>query len=67
MMDEQRATVQDAVNLCEYCIPGMRVWARTNGLDFRAFCHEGLPLDVLENTGDEFALQLVRRIREQRQ
>lgn len=47
-----------------YCLRLTRVWFDRHGLDFRAFLREGIPALILEETGDAFALRLVRHARE---
>lgn len=50
-----------------FCAPNARVWARRNGVDFRAFVREGLDAEVLLATGDGFALKLVEWARQRRE
>lgn len=37
------------------CAPGIRAWCERYGLDLRAFCEHGLPVDVVEAVPDDFA------------
>lgn len=39
------------------CAPGIRAWFARYGLDYRAFLEHGLPIGLLEATGDAFALR----------
>ena len=39
------------------CAPGIRAWFARYGLDYRAFIEHGLPIGLLEATGDAFALR----------
>lgn len=49
----------------QLCIPGCEKWAASKGIDFGAFIAHGVPASVLEQTGDELALQLVSIAREE--
>lgn len=48
----------------ELCIPGCEKWAASKGIDFGDFIQHGVPASVLEQTGDELALQLIAIARE---
>lgn len=37
------------------CVAGTATWFARNGLDYRTFCREGYPVEVLRATGDPLA------------
>lgn len=41
------------------CAPSIRTWFARYDLDLQTFLREGLPAEVLEATGDAFALRAV--------
>lgn len=36
-----------------YCVRGTRRWCLNNGIDFKKFVREGLPIEELEHIDDE--------------
>jgi hypothetical protein len=40
------------------CSPGLRRFFRRHNLDLREFCRSGLPIDVVEATGDAMAMRV---------
>lgn len=48
------------------CASGARAFFEDNGLDFRAFLHDGVKASTLLATGDARAVQVVNRTRERR-
>ena len=54
-MQHVRAAAMPGVGVL--CASGVRAWFALHGLDYRAFLHDGLPLETLEATGDAFALR----------
>lgn len=47
-----------------YCMKGARKWFAHHDLPFNVFRTEGLPVEVLERTGDSMALDVARVARE---
>ncbi len=47
-----------------FCRGGSRRWARAQGLDWDKFVREGIESEVLEATGDGFAIALVKWARQ---
>lgn len=47
------------------CSRGMRIWAERHNINYTLFLQEGLPVEVLEATGDAFALEACRLAREE--
>lgn len=45
------------------CAKGVRAWYAAHDLDYRQLVLEGTPVDVLEATGDPFALEACRKAR----
>ena len=45
------------------CTRGMRAWLEHHGFDVASFVRDGLPVETLEATGDEFALRVCARAR----
>lgn len=37
------------------CVAGAETWFKRYGLDYRTFCREGYPVEVLRATGDPLA------------
>ena len=48
-----------------YCSRGMRAFFEHHGLDYLTFVREGYPVEVLEATGDQMALDVAKVAREQ--
>lgn len=48
-----------------YCIPGLRLFFKRHGMDFRTFARNGLPEEDFLKTGDAMALKLVEFARGQ--
>lgn len=46
------------------CVRGARQWFRLHDLDFALFLREGLPIEVIEATGDALALKVAAAARE---
>lgn len=50
-----------------FCIPGLKTWANSNGLDFKKFVREGgIPASELLATGDALAIEMVEHLRKER-
>lgn len=45
------------------CAKGVRAWYVAHNLDYRQLILEGTPVEVLEATGDMFALEACRKAR----
>jgi hypothetical protein len=45
------------------CARGARAWFAQHGLDFRAFCRDGMPLADVEAINDGFAQRIAARAR----
>lgn len=45
------------------CGPGSKKWFEDHGFDWKDFVRNGLDADLLEATGDPFALEAVRLAR----
>lgn len=59
-------TIRDARQFGD-CCAGSRIFAKKHGLDFKKFVHEGLPLELIEATGDAMAIEFGRKVRNVRQ
>jgi len=69
-MTDELITVDDLRRLRNlkgeaFCIPGVRAWGATHGLDFNAFVREGISAEKLLATGDQLALDVVRFVRQE--
>jgi hypothetical protein len=53
-----RITLTDARRL--YCPSGLREWAEERGIDFDVFKRDGIEAEKLLESGDAFAVRLVR-------
>lgn len=42
-----------------FCLPLAKEWAKSQGIDWKAFVRDGIPAETLTATGDAFALALV--------
>lgn len=62
MNEDVLVRVSDAREL-GFCVRGIKQFCDENGLSFRELCKNGLPAAVLEQTGDERAVKLVRYVR----
>jgi hypothetical protein len=51
------------VRAARLCSRGARAWCEAHGFSWSGFLDDGLPADVLEATGDPFALQAVAAAR----
>lgn len=60
----QMKHVRMANNGKGYCMKGRRAWFLHRGLDDQAFRTVGLPVEVIEATGDMMALDVARVARE---
>lgn len=49
-----------------YCVPGMRAFAKANGLDFGKFAREGIPLeDFIKFKNDDMAKKVIQEAKKQ--
>jgi arsenate reductase-like glutaredoxin family protein len=48
-----------------YCARGAREWAKRHGIDYNNFLKHGIDCDLLEQTGDHFALTVCKLAREE--
>lgn len=48
-----------------FCAAGAREWAKRHNINYIDFLQNGIDCDVLEQTGDHFALTVCRYAREQ--
>lgn len=55
-MSETRVTMRH-VRQCRMCSRGARGFFERHGLDWSEFLRAGLPVEVIEQTGDAMALQ----------
>lgn len=46
-----------------YCVGGSRKWAAFHGIDLHKFAREGIPVEVMEATGDKMALDAAAEAR----
>lgn len=51
------------VRALQLCASGVRTWLAHHGLDVATFMTRGLPVDVLEATGDHFGLAVAAEAR----
>lgn len=51
-MSETLVTVKH-VRAAKFCARGARIWFDRHGLDYNEFVFKGLPIEQIENTGDE--------------
>lgn len=56
----------DDLHAIGYCNRGARAWAMRYGLDWAQFVINGLPVEVIEATGDAMGLRLAQHVREAR-
>lgn len=47
------------------CSRGTRLWAERHNINYTLFLQEGIAIEVLEATGDAFALEACRLAREE--
>lgn len=47
------------VRAAKLCCGGARAWFRNHDIDWRAFIEQGVPANVLADTGDPLALRVV--------
>lgn len=52
------------VRMANMCMKGMRVWFAHHGLPLAIFRRDGLPVEVIEGTGDAMALTVGKIARE---
>lgn len=52
------------VRKAKLCMKGMRDWFKHHGLPLPTFRREGLPVEVIEATGDKMALDVAKIARE---
>ena len=64
MMDEPIATMVH-VRACGFCARGVRQFSDLHGLDLHRFCSEGLPVSILEATGDALAMAVAAKARDE--
>jgi hypothetical protein len=48
-----------------FCARGAREWARRHNINYTEFLQHGIDCDLLEKTGDHFALTVCRLAREE--
>lgn len=48
-----------------WCVPGARAWCERHGIDWEAFCREGVACEAIEAIGDHFGLTLAALAREE--
>jgi len=53
------------IRACRICAGGAREWWKRHGLDWNDFLVHGIPVELLEATGDPFALKVVNKVREE--
>lgn len=58
MIDEPRVYMRH-IRQAGMCAHGIRAFANRHGIDFKEFVENGLPVSVLEATGDAMALKVV--------
>lgn len=64
MSGEPRIMVRmEHVRQARMCSHGAREFFKRHGLDWAAFLREGLPVEVIEATGDAMALQVAEAAR----
>jgi len=61
-MSEVRVTMRH-VRQCKMCSRGARAFFDRHGLDWTEFLRAGLPVEVIEQTGDAMALQVAAAVR----
>lgn len=72
MMDDFDITVDDLHRArnqqgSALCVPGLKVWAASNGLDFKRFVRDGkIKASELLATGDALAIEMVETLRKER-
>lgn len=47
------------------CADGVKAWAAQHGFSLRTLTHEGYPVEVIEATGDKFALDVCKIARDE--
>lgn len=62
MTEGALVTLQD-VRRARMCASGTRAFLKRHGLDWDEFRHRGLPVEVIEATGDAMALSVVEEVR----
>ena len=62
MINEEASVIVNMshVRQCKMCSRGARVFFERHGLDWQEFIKNGLPSEVIEQTGDAMALQVVK-------
>lgn len=60
MARETIIRVADVVD-AGYCLAGARTWFRLNGLDFKDFLRNGIPVSEIEHIDDGMARNVVAR------
>lgn len=58
--DDRVITVNDARAVYKGCVPGWKLFAETNGLDWKYVRKHGMLASELAAIGDEMANQLIR-------
>lgn len=71
-MTEEMITVDDLRRLRNmkgeaFCIPGVRKWAVSHGMDFTKFVREGVSVEALLATDDQLARDVVEFVRGERE
>ena len=49
-----------------FCIPGLKKWAESHGLDFKDFVRNGIKASQLLATGDGLAEMIIARMKEEK-
>ncbi len=60
-----KITVNDLGSM-GYCVRGTRAFAKRHGFDFRKFIKEGIDAEDVVATGDGMAIELVERVKRER-
>lgn len=47
-----------------YCIPGLKIWFASRGLDWNDFVKNGIPAQKIIDTGDALAIEAVKLAQE---
>lgn len=62
MIEEIMVTVAD-VRSIQFCARGARMWFTRHGLDYTEFVTRGLPVSVIEGTGDALGKKVAKQAR----
>lgn len=58
-ISEDRVTIYD-VNRAGYCVKGIRDWCRQQGIPFRDFVKNGIPISEVEKMDDAIVQDVLR-------